>query len=115
MIVEAPGIEPRRDSTDLDVARRFSDLSAEPRVQTSPPKCAESGEPGDSQAKPASPRAAALLHLLDGLRVALLGGDPEAALVLHETIGVLLRQPTPVAISAEVVDLAAERARCAER
>jgi hypothetical protein len=52
-----------------------------------------------------------LLHLVDDLRAALVGGDPEAALVLHETIGVLLRPAAPVAPSAEVVDLYAERKR----
>lgn len=87
-------------------------------MQTSTRNPAKPHEPDDSRtlpasgvAAPVSPRAAALLHLVDDLRAALVGGDPEAALVLHETIGVLLRPAAPVAPSAEVVDLYAERKR----
>ena len=57
-----------------------------------------------------TPRAAALLHLVDDLRAALVGGDTGTALVLSETIGTLLRAPAS-APSTGVVDLDAERKR----
>jgi len=68
------------------------------------------GAAGAPHASPSSPRAAALLHLIDDMRAALVGGDREAALLLHETVGALLRAPSP-ASALEVVDLGAERRR----
>jgi hypothetical protein len=72
-------------------------------------KCAGGREAGDSQAKPASSRAAFLESLSTVLVAALAAGDIEVARIANEAIGRLLGAAGSE--QGAVVDLAAERVR----
>lgn len=105
-------------SADPQVSWRFSEPSAEPSVQISPPKCAEPRAAGVSPANPASPRADMLAALSAAMTAALAAGDTEAMRVAHDAIGRLLGVPGALdahAPTAEVVALVAERGRRADR
>ena len=108
--MEAPGIEPREDVRVTKPSGGLAHIGGGVKAPTAAAKCAEGREADETRTKPASPRAALLASLAEGMRAALATGDVEAARIANEAIGRILGGPGAES-AGSVIDLAAERVR----